>query len=140
MWSEKRKQASIRLFVYRLSLVSVLIAFGLAIMLTSCRSTRPDDDVANGVTVNVSIEPMVLKADTTETAVVWIEVKQNQVPVPDSTFVSLVTNLGSISETTLTEGGGGLATAIYKSTDEPGVGRIIAHSLGVKDTIAVILN
>jgi hypothetical protein len=120
--------------------VVLLIAAGIIFfssLLTSCRSTKPEIDTPD-VDVTITLLDKVLIADTLNTTQVWVVVKQGKMLAPDSTAVTLATNLGTVSESILTKDG--LATGVYRASSEPGIGSIVAYSLGEKDTITVILN
>ena len=107
-------------------------------LLSGCRSTKPEDVSGSDITVTITVFDKVLLADTLNTTEVWVEVLQGKTPVPDSTQVTLGTNLGTVTETMLTKDG--LGTGEYRAAMDSGIGQIIAYALGVRDTITVILN
>jgi len=114
----------------------------LAVVLCGCRATRPSDDgleSTGGVAVTVDVIPMILRADTSASATVWVTVTDSGEPVADSTLVSLVASRGTIPSEVLTSGGGGLAVASYEPVTETGVVSIIAQALGVRDTMNITL-
>lgn len=111
----------------------------LAIMwIPGCRATKPDDSIPPGqVSVEIDVVPILVPADSSERATVWVTVLQGGEPIADSTTVNLVTTLGVLPAEALTRGG--LAVASYQPASEAGVASIVAQARGVRDTMQVTL-
>jgi hypothetical protein len=108
------------------------------LVLIGCRSSQPEDEVTErNVLVSVDVVPMILEADTSKTATVWVTVMENSEPAPDSTIVNLVTTLGQIESQVCTVDG--LAVTDYRAAAQAGVATIIAQVRGVRDTMIVTL-
>lgn len=119
------------------------LAFLAAVLLAAllgplaCRGTQPADEEPAGVSLALDVVPLVLRADTTQTATVWATLLEDGSPVVDSTRVSLVTTLGQVSEEAFTVDG--LAVATYRAAAEAGQASIVAQARGVRDTMRVTL-
>ena len=119
--------------------LTLLTAAAVVLLLAAvgCRATQPDDSPAPGtLSIDLDVVPLMVPADTTKRAVVWITVLDGGVPVSDSTLVSLVTNLGQINPVeALTIDG--LATSSYQPAAEAGVAMIVAQARGARDTMNI---
>ncbi|MBM3317503.1 MAG: hypothetical protein FJY75_06580, partial [Candidatus Eisenbacteria bacterium] len=62
-----------------------------------CRGTLPGEETPTGVSLTLDIVPLILRADTTQTAAVWVTILDGGAPIADSTRVSLVATLGRVS-------------------------------------------
>lgn len=108
-------------------------------MILGCQATKPDDSIPPGqITVDIDVIPILVPADSSERATVWITVKEGGAPIADSTIVNLVATLGSIPPEAFTNNAG-LATTKYTPPCKAGVASIIAQARGVRDTMHVTL-
>ncbi len=107
------------------------------VLLAGCRASSPEGEDQKEISIDLDVVPMILKADTTETATVWVTVLEGTRPVADSTIVNLVATLGTVPAQVLTTDG--LAIADFQPPSETGVATIIAQSRGVRDTMNVTL-
>jgi hypothetical protein len=118
----------------------LLAGAGLLLFLTvvlvpvSCRSTAAPD-LNGGLTVSLDAVPLLLKADSIAVSTIWATVLEKGHPVRDSTLVSFVTTIGTISAEAMTRDG--LATATFNPNGEPGLAAIIAQVRAVRDTVMV---
>ncbi len=118
--------------------VGLLTCLALAVWTAGgCRSTQPEDKASESVTVELDVIPIILAADTSETASVWVTVKENGMPAADSTRVRLVATVGTVPDEVLTLDG--LAVASYRPSRDTGVATIIAQAKGVRDTMNITL-
>jgi len=111
------------------------LALGV-VQMHGCRGTAPETEEA-AVRVQVDVVPLILPADTTETASVWITVLAEGEPVADSTRIDLLATLGSISAEAYTRDG--LAVTSYRAAAVTGNVAIIAQARGVRDTMNITL-
>ncbi len=119
-------------------LAAFLVALLMASLLAGCKATRPDNGTSPGhLTITGDVVPIILKADTSSTATVWVTVMEDGGPVADSTIVNLVATLGTVPSQVYTLDG--LAVASYTAVQEQGVATIVAQSLGARDTMTVTL-
>lgn len=111
----------------------------LVLAVLGCRATKPDDSPVDttGVKITVDVVPLIIPADSSSTATVWITVLEDGDPVTDSTKVSMVATSGSIDSCTYTTDG--LAVATYRAPKQSGIASIIAQSLGARDTMNITL-
>ncbi len=114
-----------------------LFALCIAGMGLGCQGTEPTIEPASGIALSIDVVPLILPADTTQTATVWVTVLEDGQPVSDSTRVSLVATLGRVTAESYTRDG--LAVATYRACDETGRAAIVAQAKGVRDTVAVTL-
>ncbi len=112
-------------------LIVVLVA-GIA-ALAGCRATKPDSPSTGALTIDLTVVPQILPADTTKRATVWVTVLQGGEPVPDSTRVWLVATSGTIPAEAFTTDG--LATTSYRPGLSTGIVTLIAQVRGVRDTM-----
>jgi hypothetical protein len=100
----------------------------------SCRSTAGPDP-SGGLTISLDAVPLLLKADSSAVSTIWATVLEKGHPVQDSTRVSFVTTLGTISAEAMTRDG--LATVTFNPNGETGLAAIIAQVRAVRDTVMV---
>ncbi len=116
-------------------------AFGLLIgvvaAILGCRASRPEDDTDTALSLKVDVVPLLLRADTSQTATVWVTVLERGSPAHDSTRVNLVATLGTVTSEVYTRDG--LAVTAYRAGSEAGSAAIIAQVRGVRDTMRVTL-
>lgn len=110
----------------------IFLAFFLAPV--SCRSTAPPNPTA-GLTISLDAVPLLLKADSSATSTIWATVLEKGLPVKDSTLVSFVTTIGTISGEAVTRDG--LATATFNPQGESGLAAIIAQVRAIRDTVMI---
>ena len=114
--------------------VAFLLLLATTLVPVSCRSTAgPDPN--GGLTVSLDAVPLLLKADSSAVSTIWATVLEKGYPVRDSTLVSFVTTLGTISAEATTRDG--LATATFNPNGEAGLAAIIAQVRAVRDTVMV---
>jgi hypothetical protein len=118
---------------FRRALFALLVA-GMGL---GCQGTEPPVTPAAGIALSIDVVPLILPADTTQTATVWVTVLEDGLPVADSTRVSLVATLGRVTAESYTRDG--LAVATYRACDETGRAAIVAQAKGARDTVAVTL-
>ncbi len=112
-----------------LALVTVLDLLG-------CQATRPDDDPQRGaLSVDLAVIPLILPADTTQSATVWVTVLEGTEPVADSTRVWLVATSGHLPSAAYTSSG--VASTSFHPSLSTGVVTIIAQVKGVRDTMKI---
>jgi hypothetical protein len=114
-----------------------LFALCIAGMGLGCQGTEPAVEPASGISLSIDVVPLILPADTTQTATVWVTVLEDGLPIADSTRVSLVATLGRVTPECYTRDG--LAVATYRACDETGRAAIVAQAKGERDTMAVTL-
>ncbi|MCK4414545.1 MAG: hypothetical protein KAY32_13475 [Candidatus Eisenbacteria sp.] len=113
------------------------LTMSLLLAVLGCRAsqtTQPDDPQ---LSIEVDVVPLILPADTSQTATVWVTVLDGKTPASDSTRVELVATLGTVPATVYTRDG--LATASFQSGREAGTAAIIAQCRGVRDTMMITL-
>ena len=104
--------------------------------LIGCRATQPNDDPTPGtLSVDLAVIPLILPADTSHSATVWVTVLEGTEPVADSTKVSLVATSGTLPSEAYTSAG--LANTSYRPSLSTGVVTIIAQVKGVRDTMNI---
>ncbi len=111
----------------------------LTLVLMGCKASKPADPGGgpNGIHLNVDVVPLIIPADSSSTATVWVTVLEDGQPVADSTKVSLVATTGKVDPTIYTTDG--LAVATYQSAQVTGITSIIAQALGARDTMNITL-
>ena len=115
--------------------LAILVAL---IALAGCRASEPDAAPAElGIDLSLDVVPLILRADTTEIATVWVTILEDGAPIADSTRVDLVATLGEVTAESFTHDG--LAVATYRAAGETGSAAIVAQAKGVRDSIAVTL-
>jgi hypothetical protein len=119
------------------ALPRALFALLVAGMALGCQGTEPAVEPVSGVSLSIDVVPLILPADTTQTATVWVTVLEDGLPIADSTRVSLVATLGHVTAESFTRDG--LAVAIYRACAETGRASIVAQAKGERDTMAVTL-
>ena len=113
------------------------LTMSLLLVLLGCRASRTTEPEEAALTLTVDVVPLILPADTSETATVWVTVLEGEAPAVDSTRVDLVATLGTVPATVYTRDG--LATGSFRAGLAPGVAAIIAQCRGVRDTMMVTL-
>jgi hypothetical protein len=115
-----------------------LVILVALIALAGCRASEPDATPSElGIDLSLDVVPLILRADTTEVATVWVTILEDGLPIADSTRVDLVATLGQVTAESFTHDG--LAVATYRAAGETGSAAIIAQAKGVRDSIAVTL-
>ena len=114
--------------------VAFLLLLAGILLPVGCRSTAAPD-LHGGLTVSLDAVPLLLKADSSATSIIWATVLEKGRPVADSTRVSFVTTIGTISSEALTRDG--LATATYNPNGDAGLAAIIAQVRAVRDTVMI---
>jgi hypothetical protein len=114
--------------------VAFLLLLATILVPISCRSTA-GPEANNGLTVSLDAVPLLLKADSSATSTIWATVLEKGRPVQDSTLVSFVTTIGTISAEAVTRDG--LATATFNPSGETGLAAIIAQVRAVRDTVTI---
>jgi len=105
--------------------------------LAGCLASKPDDDQAGTLTIDLAVVPQILPADTSKTATVWVTVLEGGDPVSDSTRVVLVATAGTVPPEVFTTDG--LAIASYRPALSTGIATLIAQVKGVRDTMNVTI-
>jgi hypothetical protein len=114
--------------------VALLLLLVMTLVPISCRSTAaPERNV--GLTVSLDAVPLLLKADSTSSSIIWATVLDKGVPVKDSTLVSFVATLGTIPAQALTRDG--LATVTFDPKGQTGLAAIVAQVRAVRDTVMI---
>lgn len=113
------------------------LALLVPLVLLGCRASETTEPEPGPLSLAVDIVPLILPADTSETATVWVTVLEAGDPAADSTRVDLVATLGSVPETVYTRDG--LATASFHPGTEAGAAAVIAQCRGVRDTMMITL-
>ncbi len=114
--------------------LALLLLLSTILLAASCRSTAAPDP-NDGLTVSLDAVPLLLKADSSAVSTIWATVLEKGRPVPDSTLVSFVTTIGTVSAQGVTRDG--LATASYSPNGETGLAAIIAQVRAVRDTVLI---
>jgi hypothetical protein len=116
--------------------VAFLLFLAAILVPISCRSTAgPEPEPSGGITLSLDAVPLLLKADSSAVSTIWATVLERGQPVQDSTRVSFVTTVGTISAEAMTRDG--LATATFNPNGEIGLAAIIAQVRAVRDTVMV---
>lgn len=122
----------------RRGLFMLVICLGLVLATWGCKASRPTTPIpTGGIAVTVDVVPLIIPADTSSTATVWVTVLDSGIPVSDSTVVSMVATIGTVDSVAYTKDG--LAVATYRGSKETGVASVIAQSLGARDTMNITL-
>jgi len=111
----------------------VLLA-GLLALVLSCRAHPSSTQTAAGdVSLRLDAVPLLLKADSTATAVIWATVLDSGHPIADSTVVAFVASQGTITAQGYTKDG--LAQASFTAKGADGVVSIVGQVKAVRDTV-----
>ena len=102
-----------------------------------CRASRPEDRAVPTISLAVEGIPLLIPADTTQTATVWITVLREGDPAPDSTRIDLAASAGTLPAVVYTRDG--LATAVYEAAGKAGNVSIVAQCQAVRDTTLITL-
>jgi len=117
----------------------LVLFLGLVVASWGCKASKPTTPPiqTDGIAVTVDVVPLIIPADTSSTATVWVTVLDSGTPVTDSTAVSMVATVGTVDSVAYTKDG--LAVATYRAAKETGVASVIAQSLGARDTMNITL-
>lgn len=116
--------------------MAVTLAVVATLDLVGCRASRPSEKPEPGaLSVDLAVIPLILPADTTKSATVWVTVLEGSEPVADSTKVWLVATAGTLPSEVYTSAG--LANTNYRPSRATGVVMIIAQVKGVRDTMNI---
>ena len=79
----------------RRGLFMLVLFLGLVVASWGCKASKPTTPPiqTDGIAVTVDVVPLIIPADTSSTATVWVTVLDSGTPVTDSTAVSMVASL-----------------------------------------------
>jgi len=114
----------------------LVILFAVALGFAACK-TSSEPVVMESLQIRLDAVPLLLKADTLESSVIWATIIEDGEPVADSTTVFFAATNGDIAASAYTVDG--LAQASFVPGFETGTAAIIAQVRTVRDTVVLTL-
>jgi hypothetical protein len=113
----------------------ILLGGVIVLPVLSCRTSAGPDDPRDRISLQLDAVPLLLKADTTGVSTIWATVLISNQPAPDSTLVSFVSTLGTVTSEAFTRDG--LARATFTPGSETGAAAVVAQVMAVRDTVVL---
>jgi hypothetical protein len=122
-------------------LVTIFAVAFCSAFLWSCSSPKTDSSnpviPPTTVTLGIEAQPAMIPADGSSRLVVFVEMKQGDEAVADSTQVILLNSMGSLGRGIIFTRAG-VALDTLTSDTSAGLGWLIAYAAGVRDSVEIM--